>query len=259
MSSNRQKTKPDVDIKRAALVLLAFLCGGAIPIQMLTVSFGYAQYFRGIKPMNQAVPVAHDFASAIYIPFILLPALVVLSLIVVYCRRHYPDISRRIVIGAATGAVATIALDAVRLTGVVHGWLPADTPVPFGKMVTGSEVFAIYFPVGMLTHYAFGANFGIFYTFIWGKRGSYRKAAFWGIVWALLIELGMMTLPPMAPALGPFGMDYKWPQFFLTTLFAHVLFGIALGLFAEHFLRLQDRSGIFGFVRGRHEYFPQNR
>lgn len=250
MKANTLATQREFDVKRAALVMLAFFCGGAVPIQLLTISFGYAQYIRGIKPMKEAVPVAHEFASAVYMPFVLLPALIMLAIIVAYTWRRYPDIARRILTGAATGAVATISLDAVRVSGVVHGWLPADTPVPFGKMVTGSDIFAIYFPAGVLAHYTFGANFGIFYAFVWGKRESYGKAAFWGVVWALLVELGMMTLPPMAPALGPFGIDYKWPQFFLTTLTAHILFGITLGLLVQHFLRNEDRGGLFAFLRG---------
>lgn len=250
MITNAFKAEQGFDLRRTALVLLAFLCGGVVPIQLLTVSFGYAQYVQGVKPMKDAVPVAHEFASSIYIPFILLPALAALALIVAYAWRRYPDIARRILVGLAVGAAATISLDAVRVTGVVHGWLPADTPEPFGKMVTGSEVFAIYFPIGVLTHYSFGANFGLFYAFVWGKRKSYGKAVLWGAVWALLVELGMMTLPPMAPALGPFGIDYKWPQFFLTTLFAHILFGITLGLLVQHFLREEDRGGIFAFMRG---------
>tara|TARA_R110002094_G_scaffold196390_1_gene169127 strand:+ start:997 stop:1755 length:759 start_codon:yes stop_codon:yes gene_type:complete len=250
MTITETAVKKNLDFKRAALILLAFVCGGAVPIQLLTVSFGYAQYVKGVKPMMKAVPIAHEFASAIYIPFILLPALVALVLIVIYARNRYPDIARRILVGAAAGAVATISLDAIRLTGVVHGWLPADTPVPFGKLITGSDVMAVYFPVGVLAHYTFGANFGIFYAFVWGRRGSYGRAVLWGVIWALLVELGMMTLPPMAPALGPFGINYMWPHFFLTTLFAHILFGITLGLLVQHFLKKEDCGGPSTFLRG---------
>lgn len=250
MTINETIVETNFDLRRIALILLAFFFGGAVPINLLTVSFGYAQYIKGAKPIKEALPIAHEFASTIYIPFILLPALAGLVLIVIYAWRRYPDIVRRILVGAAVGAVATIALDAVRLTGVTHGWLPGDNDIIFGKLITGSNDLPVYLPMGVLAHYIFGANLGIFYTFVFGRVGGYGMALFWGVFWALLVELGMMTLPPMAPALGAFGVDYKWPQLFLLTLFAHILFGIALGLFAQHFLKNEDRGGPFAFLRG---------
>jgi len=36
------------DKKRAALVLFSFFAGGAVPIQLVTLSFGYAQYVEGV-------------------------------------------------------------------------------------------------------------------------------------------------------------------------------------------------------------------
>lgn len=237
-----------LDAKRTVLILAALFCGGAVPINLLTVSFGYAQYVKGLNLVPDAVPTAHTFAANIYIPWLVVPALIVLIGIALYCRPYYPDIYRRIWVGAASGAVATIALDAVRLTGVVHGWLPGDTPVVFGRLITGSEVFSTYYPTGVAAHYLFGADLGIFYTFVWGKRSGYRAALFWAVVWALLVELGMMTLPPMAPFVGPFGIRFAWPQLFILTLTAHVVWGIALGWFAQQFLGEEDRGGFLQFL-----------
>lgn len=123
-------------------------------------------------------------------------------------------------------------------------------PPLFGMLVTGSENFAVHFPAGVAAHYLFGADFGIFYAFVWGKRRGYALAALWGVAWGLLVELGMMTLPPMAPSVGPFGIDFKWPQFFLATLAAHIVFGIVLGLLVQHFLKDEDRGGLVAFLRG---------
>lgn len=239
------------NFSRIAIIMSLLVCGAAIPIQLLTVSFGYAQYRGGEHLVPDALPLAHSFAAQIYIPWILLPGLLVLIVLSAYCRQRYPDIYRRVIVGAATGAVATVVLDTVRLTGVVHGWLPADSPMVFGKLITGSEVFEVYYPVGVLAHYVFGADFGIFYTFVWGKQKNYWWAVQWATVWALLIEFGMMTLPPMAPAVGMFGVRFAWPQLFLLTLTAHVLYGVVLGLLAQHFLTDCDKGGFLSFLRGK--------
>ncbi len=69
--------------KRTALATIAFVAGGAVPIQLVTLSFGYAEYVRGITKQPQVIRVAHEFAQW-YIPFIYIPALVILLGIVVY-------------------------------------------------------------------------------------------------------------------------------------------------------------------------------
>lgn len=235
--------------RRAGLVLVAFIAGGAVPIQLVTLSFGYAQYLKGVRMGPQVLSVAHEFAR-FYVPLVLVPALMLLAAIALYARRRYPDVTRRIVVGFAMGAVATLALDAFRQAGVLHGWLPGDAPVMFGKMATGSPDFSVFYPAGLLIHLLNGANFGLFYAFVWGKRPSYKNAVLWATVWALLVELGMMTLPPMGPMVGPFGYNFAWPQLFLLTLAAHIAFGVTLGLLVQRFLREKDRGGLWAFLRG---------
>ncbi|MCH7564562.1 MAG: hypothetical protein IH968_12145 [Gemmatimonadetes bacterium] len=237
------------DRRRVLLVLVAFAAGGAVPIQLVTLSFGYAQYVRGIAMGPQVLSVAHEFAR-FYIPFVWIPALIALAAIALYARRAYPDVSRRIVVGFGMGVVATIALDTIRQMGVIHGWLPGDTPVMFGKMATGSPNFTTYWPVGLLVHVTNGADFGLFYAFVWGKRASYRSAILWATGWLLVVELGMMTLPPMGPMVGLFGYNYAWPQLFILTLVAHVFFGVTLGLLVQHFLTEEDRGGLTTLIRG---------
>ncbi len=239
-----------LDRRRALLVLLAFVAGGVVPIQLVTLSFGYAQYVKGVAIGPQVLSVAHEFAR-FYMPFVWVPALLLLVGIAVYAKRHYPDVTRRILVGFGMGAVATIALDTVRQMGVLHGWLPGDTPVMFGKMATGSPNFATYWPVGLLVHFMNGANFGLFYAFVWGKRASYRSAVLWATTWALIVELGMMTGPPMGPMVGLFGYNFAWPQLFILTFVAHVFYGVTLGLLVQHFLAEEDRGGLATFVRGR--------
>lgn len=244
-------TDGPADSRRAILILLAFVAGGAVPIQLVTLSFGYAQYIRGVEMGPQVMSVAHEFARW-YLPLVLVPALVLLAGISWHARRRYPDIYRRIVVGLAMGAVATIALDAVRQAGVINGWLPADSPMMFGKMATGSASFTVWYPAGVLVHYLNGANFGLFYAFVWGKRRSTANAVALATAWALVLELGMMTGPPMGPMVGLFGSNYAWPQLFLLTFVAHLVFGVAMGLLIQHFLSEDDIGGLVTFIRGTH-------
>ena len=241
------------DRKRAAIVLAALFLGGAVPIQLVTLSFGYAQLYRKVSIGPKVILTGHEFAST-YIQFAYIPAIVALVGLFLYCRKHYPDVSRRIAVGLAYGAVATIALDSFRQMGVINGWLPGDTPEMFGKLATGSSVFSVYYPVGLFVHFFNGASFGLFYAFVWGKRKSYGSAVLWATVWALLLEIGMMTGPPMGPMVGPFGIRYAWPSLFLITLVAHIAFGVTLGLLVQHFLKEKDRGGLLTFLKGqRHD------
>lgn len=233
------------------LAILAFIAGGAVPIQLITLSFGYAQYVRGVPRGPELIPTAHTFAST-YVPFLYVPALLVLLGVILYSRRRFPDLFRRIVVGLGAGVIGTIALDAARQAGVIHGWLPGDTPVMFGQLVTGPGAsFALFYPVGLFVHYMNGANFGLFYAFVWGKHGSYRKAALWGTIWFLIVELGMMTLPPMGPMTGLFGIGFSWPGLFLVTLVAHILAGLTVGLLTELWLTERDRLWLLPFLFGR--------
>jgi hypothetical protein len=240
------------DRKRFLLAALALVAGGFVPIQLVTLSFGYAQYFKGVGMGPRTFAVAHEFA-AIYIPFVYVPAMVVLLIIGIYGRNHYPDLTRRIVVGFSMGVIATLGLDAVRQSGVINGWLPGDTPIMFGKMATGSPDFIKIYSAGLLVHYLNGANFGLVYAFVWGKRRSYRSAAIWATFWALLLELGMMTGPPMAKMVGMFGYNWAWPQLFVLTFVAHIVFGIALGLLIQHFLREEDSAWLWPFLKGQRD------
>ena len=238
------------DKRRVFLILLALFTGAAVPIQLITLSFGYAQYGKNILKGPKLIQTAHEFASY-YIPLVYIPALVILLIIALYVRGRYPDIFRRIVVGYGVGAFATIFLDFFREMGVINKWLPGDTPALFGMMATGSKVFAVYYPIGFIIHFLNGADFGLFYTFVWGRRKSYRSAVFWAVLWLLIVELGMMTLPPMAPMVGSFGVKYAWPQLFLITLFAHIAYGVVLGILVQYFLKPEDERWLLGFL-GKH-------
>ncbi|MEE9167485.1 MAG: hypothetical protein V3U24_08530 [Candidatus Neomarinimicrobiota bacterium] len=235
--------------KRAFLILVALFTGGAVPIQLVTLSFGYAEYVKDVSLGPRIIRVAHEFASG-YIPFVYIPALLILLWIIFYSKKRYRDLFRRIVVGLGVGALATVSLDYFREMGVINGWLPGDTVAMFGKMGTGSRSFSVYYPAGAFIHFMNGANFGLFYTFVWGKQKNYSKSVFWAVVWLLMMELGMMIGPPMAPIVGLFGINFAWPQYFLLTLTAHITFGIVLGILSQYLLTDADRGGLLPFLKG---------
>lgn len=238
--------------KRTLLILLALLFGGAVPIQLVTLSTGYAQLVAGNVKGPEMIMTAHQVAGW-YIPLVYIPALIGLIAIGWYSRSRYPDLFRRIVMGFSIGALATVGLDFFRQIGVIYQWLPGDTPAMFGRIATGSSTFALFYPLGFVIHFLNGANFGLFYAFVWGKRPGYKSAVSWAVFWLILVEIGMMTLPPMAPMVGPFGINYAWPQLFLITLAAHIAFGIILGIGVQYFLKAEDRRWFWPFLLNKNQ------
>ncbi len=61
----------------------------------------------------------------------------------------------------------------------------------------------------------------------------------------------MMTLPPMGPMTGLFGVDFSWPGLFLVTLVAHILAGLTIGGLTEQWLTEGDRVWLLPFLVGR--------
>ncbi|MFQ5460623.1 MAG: DUF6789 family protein, partial [Anaerolineae bacterium] len=80
-------------------------------------------------------------------------------------------------------------------------------------------------------HFLNGASFGLLYTVL-GGRPRWQ----WGVVWGLIIELAMMTFPPMLMmGSGFFGLNAGLGVLG-TTLLAHVAFGLVLGLLVERWV-----------------------
>lgn len=149
----------------------------------------------------------------------------------------------RLWVGIWAGAAATAALDAIRLTGFHLDQMPGNMPRMFGvlifdRMALGPTLASDV--VGYLYHYWVGACFGLIYTLLMGR---FR---WWGgIVWGLIIEVGMMVTPPMVVAMdtGYFGVKFG-PGLFVTSLLAHVAFGIVLGLLGERYI--WHKGGLVG-------------
>jgi hypothetical protein len=233
--------------KKSFLTLLALFTGGFMPIHLIVLSFGYAQYYKGVKMGPKVLKVAHEFGEPYFLYFYI-PALIVLAWIIFYSKKHFPDLYRRIVIGLIAGAIATIGLDWIRQMGVIASWLPGDTPEMFGKMVTGSSSFSSYYWVGQFIHFMNGADFGLVFTLVFGNFISYKKTILYAILWLLVMEFFMMVGPPMGPMVGLFGVNWMWPQLFLLTLVAHIVHGTILGTLTHFWLKPGDNKWLIPFV-----------
>ena len=220
------------DSVNATRIALLFVLGGLVPASLIVFSAGWAQWIKETPKGPMMMANAHTFASNyIYVYVIAIMGAVVLTR---KLSAKLPNLGRCVTMGAAAGAIAPLALDGLRMVGVVQGWIPMDTPVLIGTVILGpgSDPDAVY-AVGLLYHVLNGASFGLIYGLIWGHQESNRAALKAGIGMLLAIELAMMTLPPMQPMVGAFGLDHSWPNLFLITLAAHVAFGTVMALIVQ--------------------------
>jgi hypothetical protein len=181
----------------------------------------------------------------------LLPSIAWLGVVWIVARARGQDrLMDRIWTGVWVGAAATAALDVFRLTSFMLGLLPANLPRMFGvlildTMATGPTPLSDV--VGGLYHYWVSACLGLTYALIMG-----RTRWLGGLIWALIIELGMMTTPPMVIAMdtGYFGLKLGHGLLngvFIGSLIPHVSYGIALGLLLERYLR--HEGTVFSLLR----------
>ncbi len=181
----------------------------------------------------------------------LLPSIVLLAAVMAVARSFgFKRLTNRIWTGLWVGFAATAALDFFRLISFSMGWLPGNLPRMFGVLITdtmaqGPTVFSDI--VGSLYHYWVSACFGLAFALMVGKT------RWWGgLIWGLIIEVGMMTTPPMVVAMGTgyFGLALGKGLLngvFLGSLVPHISYGIALGLLLERYTRHQ--GSVFHLLR----------
>ena len=152
---------------------------------------------------------------------------------------------RAVVIGAVGGLLASFAYDLYRLPWVITAIdkigpmclrLPLYKVFPqFGAMILGqpyplqqtdSQYKLLTHVVGWLYHFSNGVTFGVMYMALIGD--ATRRSWLWAIVLAVGLELAML----FTPYTGFFGIPLT-ALFIVVTLTAHLIFGVALGLFAR--------------------------
>jgi len=161
-----------------------------------------------------------------------LPAVVILGVVAAAKRSELP--SRWIVYGTAGGLIAAVAYDLFRLPFVIAG-APLYKPFPhFGELLLcATEPRWLVYLVGWAYHFSNGAALGIM-LLAFVVRPT-RKALLYGSV---ILALAVEAILLLTPYTSFFGIPFD-AKFLLLTLSAHLIFGIALGLW------LQRRSALF--------------
>jgi hypothetical protein len=157
-----------------------------------------------------------------------LPSIVFLAAIAVFARRGEAWLSRTIVLGALAGAIATVALEIVRLVGFYFDYMPGNLPRLMGVLLL--DRFALGPSpasdiAGWTYHFWNGASLGIIYSLMLGTRRRWL-----GGIFGLAVGLGFLVSPVVISlGVGYFGLQYSY-GFPITVLLAHLAFGGALGV-----------------------------
>ena len=188
-----------------------------------------------------------------YRNFILLPSVAVVVVLVLYGISKKRLFAGRLLSGLWIGAVATLALEAIRIPGyLVFHWLPGDDMImmpgmfltqmapsimglmemmmhPEGNMPIPPSVMVS----GSLYHFWNGATMGAMYTLVIGK-GRWQ----YGLAWGFIINIGMMLAPWLVMMKGPFGTQYMdGYNIFVIALIAHLAYGAVLGVLSQKFVK----------------------
>jgi len=190
-----------------------------------------------------------------YRDFILLPSIAIIVLIGIYSAIKRKRLANRLISGLWIGAVATLALEAIRIPGyaMLH-WLPGDDMIMMpGMFLTGMaptlmdlmNMMMSGSPIqptsdvmisGALYHFWNGATMGAIYTLIMGKGRWY-----YGLIWGFIINIGMMLAPWLVMMMGPFGIEYlDGYNIFSIALVAHLAYGFVIGILAHRFVKEKE-------------------
>jgi hypothetical protein len=182
-------------------------------------------------------------------------ALLILMLAVAATLQWY-GLMRGIVVGAVAGAVATLGLEAVRITGfrVFHA-MPGDLPTLMGVQATGRIMVGpntTSTAIGYLDHYWNGALFGVIFALIVGnlpaKRGGIWAATMIGIAYGLTLGYGFVSGPvPRTLGIGGVFSTVSVGEFRATVYLAHAVFGAVLGALVHRFAGNTPPVGIRAF------------
>jgi hypothetical protein len=170
--------------------------------------------------------------------FALLPSIAVIAIICGFLHRTDDALARVVRVGLAAGAVATIALEAVRLPGFWLGFMPGNLPRLMGVLLlnqfaTGPTMTSDV--AGWAYHFWNGASFGLIYVLLFGTCRRWV-----GAVYGMALGFGFI-LSPVVSALGVGFLGLEFSKGFpVTVTLAHAAFGVVLGWLTARWLGFES-------------------
>ncbi|NOU87269.1 hypothetical protein GC102_15965 [Paenibacillus sp. LMG 31460] len=146
------------------------------------------------------------------------------------------EIKRLIGCGTIAGFLATCLYDLsrfvlIKVTGFQF-W-PFDIFGIFGKALVGEQATGLWVSMlGAVFHIANGTTFGIAYTVAFGRKGIWA-----GLVWAMILELAMVTVYPG-------WLDVKaLDELVSVSMTGHIVYGVVLGYMARKLILRKETLG----------------
>jgi hypothetical protein len=138
--------------------------------------------------------------------------------------------AKRLAAGFGWGVVATLAMSALMIVGVVTGISPMPSPIPEAIV---SKVFGEGLPRPLIMLLAAGAH--LTYGGLWGAVlvALTRPVTLWkGLGWGVLLWLIMQVIFLPFLGWGFFGVAIT-PRIAVATLVLHLIYGATLGLLMD--------------------------
>ena len=177
----------------------------------------------------------------------LLPAAALLLVTLALLYRIDHSLARIGTAGLVAGAIATLALEAVRLPGFFLGFMPGNLPRLMGVLLLNQFALGPSLNsdlAGWAYHFWNGASFGLIYVLVFGTRRRWIGTAF-----GVLLGVGFM-LSPVVSALGVGFMGLEFSKGFPATVtLAHAGFGAVLGWLTAGWAGFVE-SPLVGVLRG---------
>lgn len=141
--------------------------------------------------------------------------------------------TKRLTAGFGWGVVATIAMSALMILGVVTGLSPMPSPIPEAIVNKALELFGVGLPGPLIMLLAAGAHLS--YGGVSGAilAALARPVTVWkGLGWGVLLWLVMQVAVFPFLGWGLFGVAIT-PRIAVATLVLHLVYGATLGLLMD--------------------------
>ena len=156
----------------------------------------------------------------------IIPAAVLLVPAWAFLRKSSVGLAALIRDGAVAGALATVALEAVRYFGFRMGFMPGNLlelmgVLLFNRFALGPTAASTL--GGFAYHFWNGACFGIVFAL-----GRFNLPVWWAVPYGVALGVGFLISPVVQGlGVGIFGVNFGW-HFGATVLTAHLAFGAAM-------------------------------